>query len=177
MKYTFSIEDDGKIILESRAGESNRHIALKILSYLLFRNETNGLPLRIEQGVGQRHKPDLVATDPETAQVVLWIDCGQIEVKRLGRIAAANPAARVVVVKATGGEAALYARAAARFLPAVKRAATVSYLGFDEDFVPAFLHHLRGRNDIALSHNKSSAEVTLNEERLTSTMHWFLSKI
>ena len=172
MKYTFSIEGDGKLVLESRAGESSRHIALKILAYLLFRNDTNGLPLRIEQGVGQRHKPDLVATDPDTGNVVLWIDCGQIEVKRLGRIVAANPGARVVVVKATGSEAALYARAATRHLPATRRMAAVTYLGFDEDFLSALLHHLRGTNDIALSREGgSAAEVRLNGERFMTALH------
>jgi hypothetical protein len=64
--------------------------------------------------------------------VTLWIDCGQIEVKRLARIAAANPAARVIVVKATGSEAALYARAAARLLPPKGRGAPVMCLGFDD---------------------------------------------
>ena len=162
MKYTFSFDGDGKIVLESRAGESDRHIALKILSYLLFRDETGGLPLVIEQGVGQRHKPDLVATDPETGRVVLWIDCGQIEVKRLGRIAVANRHARVVVVKATENEARLYARAAERHLSPPARGASVSYLGFDEDFFDAFRLGLRGTNDLAIERDGDTLRVTIN---------------
>jgi hypothetical protein len=66
VKYTFTCVTGGdngggreKIVLQSRAGESDRHIALKILAYLLYRDDTGGLPLQIEQGVGQRHKPDL----------------------------------------------------------------------------------------------------------------------
>jgi len=79
MKYTFSTPGGGgpKIVLQSRPGESDRHIALKILAYLLFRDDAGGLPLQIEQGVGQRHKPDLVAADLETGRVLLWIDCGR----------------------------------------------------------------------------------------------------
>lgn len=149
MKYTFSFENDGKLVLESRAGEGERHIALKILAFLLFENETDGLPLQIERGVGQRHKPDLVAVDATAGAVRLWIDCGQIEPKRLARIAGANRRARIVVVKATGGEARLFAREAARFLPA--RGGEVSFLGFDEGFLFGFVARLRGTNTLALS--------------------------
>lgn len=170
MKYTFSFED-GKIVLESRAGESDRHIALKILAYLLFRGDgdTGGLPLRIEQGVGQRHKPDLVATDPETDRVRLWIDCGQIETKRLGRIAQSNPGARIIVLKPTANEARLYAQAAARFLPERRRGAVVEYAGFeDEAFVPGFRDALRGSNTIVLRHDDGVVRVTLNATPLAA---------
>ena len=171
MKYTFSIENDGKIVLESRAGESDRHIALKLLAYLLFRDEADGLPLRIEQGVGQRHKPDLVATDPDTGAVRLWIDCGDIGVKRLGRIAGSNKGARIIVVKATAGEALAYARAAGRFLPPpAERAAPVVYAGFDEDFLPSFLRALRGRNDVSLSRQDVAARVEINGETLRTAL-------
>jgi uncharacterized protein YaeQ len=160
---------DGKIVLESRASESDRHIALKILAYLLFKDETGGAPLRIEQGVGQRHKPDLVATDEETGRVLLWIDCGQIEGKRLGRIVEKNPGARIVVVKATGNEATLYARAVARFLPE-RSAAIVTFVGFDDGFLPEFLSRLRGRNDIALARNGDDLEIVMNGERLMTRL-------
>lgn len=160
MKFTFTLLDPDapaareKIVLESRAGESPRHIALKVLAYALFRGEAGGLPLRIEQGVGQRHKPDLVATDPETGRVRLWIDCGQIETKRLGRIASVNHDARIVVLKPTAGEALAYGRAALRYLPPLGRpgaARSVTFAGFDEPFLPAFLDALRGANTLVVA--------------------------
>lgn len=176
MKYTFSTLGDGKIVLESRPGESPRHIALKILAYLLFKNETGGLPLEIERGVGQRHKPDLVALDPETGRVRLWIDCGQIEGKRLGRIASANPQARVVVLKATENEARNYARAVARYLPPAGRGASVTCFGFDEAFFDAFLSALRGTNDVALWRDETNGgaaalHVSINGDDLRTDWH------
>jgi len=162
MKYTFTLLDgdaDGtrggreKIVLESRAGESPRHIALKVLAYTLFKPEADPLPLRIEQGVGQRHKPDLVATDPETGRVVLWIDCGQIETKRLGRIAAVNNDSRVLVLKGERREALDYARMALKHLPPLNRpgaARSVEFAGFDEGFLAGFLDALRGANTLTL---------------------------
>ena len=175
MKYTVSPPPGGgpKIVFQSRPGESDRHIALKILAYLLFQNDTGSLPLQVEQGVGQRHKPDLVAADPDTGHMVLWIDCGQIEVKRLGRIAAANPRARVIVVKATRREAENYARAAARHLPASHRAAVLC-LGFDADFFEAFRAGLRGANDVALVlEGDGTARVTLNGAACETHLYTF----
>jgi len=175
MKYSVTLHqyrERVKLVLESRAGESDRHITLKVLAYLLFRDETDGLPLRIEQGVGQRHKPDLVATEPETGRVRVWVDCGQIETKRLGRIAAANPGAQVIVVKSTAGEAAAYARAAARYLPPdPERRAAIRYLGFDEEFVSGFRSLLRGANDVVVTaRTDDTLAITLNEEPLSTTL-------
>jgi hypothetical protein len=167
LKYTFTLTEEGKerekTVLESRAGESDRHIALKILAYLLFREEAAPLPLCIEPRVGQRHRPDLVATDPETDRVLLWIDCGAIETKRLGRIAAANPSAQIVVVKPTEGEAQLYARAARRFLPREpERRAAIRFLGFEEGFLPGFLTSLCGTNNLSLFRREEGATFILN---------------
>lgn len=181
MKYTFSTPGGGepKIVLQSRPGESDRHIALKILAYLLFHNDAGGLPLQIEQGVGQRHKPDLVAADPETGRVVLWIDCGQIEGKRLGRIAAANSHARVIVVKATATEARNYAPVAARHLPAPARPrrADVVCLGFDEEFFDWFRLALRGTNDVSLERDdETQTRVMLNGEIGGTRLHYFAAR-
>lgn len=173
MKYTFTLTEAGngreKIVLESRAGESARHIALKILAYALYKNEAAPLPLQIERGVGQRHKPDLVATDPETGAVHLWIDCGQIEIQRLGRIAAVNRRAAIVVVKTTENEARLYARAAARYLPEdPERRGAIRFVGFEDGFLEDFLTHLRGNNtlDIAPT-NREELLISLNDARWT----------
>jgi uncharacterized protein YaeQ len=167
MKYTFTVTEVGwereKLVLESRAGESDRHIALKILAFILYRGEIAPLPLRIEPEVGQRHRPDLVATDPETDAVRLWIDCGQIETKRLGRIVSANPQAQIVIVKSTENEARLYAHAALRYLPdEATRRERVRFLGFDDGFLAGILTALRGVNEISVNRTEEGATFTVN---------------
>jgi hypothetical protein len=156
VKYAFTLTEPGrdreKIVLESRSGESTRHVALKVLAYLLFRHEVAPLPLRIEQKVGQRHKPDLVALDPETGDARLWVDCGQIETERLGRIVRRNPRTRVVVVKPTARDARLYALSALKDLPTEpERLARVAFVGFGPDFLADFLRPLRGANDLTFA--------------------------
>ncbi len=159
MKYTFTLLKEGeadareKIVLESRSSESPRHIVLKIFAYLLFRDRSGGLPPRIEPGdIGQRHRPDLLTSDPLTGAPILWIDCGQIEPKRLGRIVATNNGARVVVVKQTAREAELYAQVARGELPVLGAgtARFVGYLGFEEGFIASAIALLRGANTLSL---------------------------
>lgn len=162
MKYTFTLETGSggdpsgksasalhreKIVLESRAGESTRHIALKILAYLFFQGEAAPLPLEIERAVGQRHKPDLVAREPDDGPICLWIDCGQIEPKRLGRIAAANHKARIVVLKSTDGEARLYAKAAERSVASADEP-RVQIMGFVDGAIGDAIDLMRGVNSL-----------------------------
>ncbi|MBC8137305.1 MAG: YaeQ family protein [Fibrella sp.] len=181
MKYTFTLlkeADDAtreKIVLESRSSESPRHIVLKILAYLLFRDRIGTLPLRIEPGeIGQRHRPDLLASEPLTEKPLLWIDCGQIEPKRLGRIAASNKDARVVIVKQTAREAELYAGVAKKELPVlgVGAARFVGYLGFDDGFTLSAIALLRGANTICL---RPSDDETIALEMNGETLHTTLS--
>jgi hypothetical protein len=183
MKYTFTLlkENEGdsreKIVLESRSSESPRHIALKILAYLLFRERTGELPLRIEPGdLGQRHRPDLLASEPLTDKPRLWIDCGQIEPKRLGRIAATNNGASIVVVKQTGREAELYAEAAKKEIPVLGQgsASFVGYIGFGEGFTARLIPLLRGANTFCLQViQPDTIRLEVNTELLETPLHFF----
>lgn len=183
MKYTFTLLKDGddasreKIVLESRSSESPRHIVLKILAYLLFRERTDGLPLRIEPGeIGQRHRPDLLVSQPITDKPLLWIDCGQIEPKRLGRIAASNNDACIVIVKQTAREAELYAGVAKKELPVlgVGAARFVSYLGFTEGFTASAIAFLRGTNTVCLlASEDGTIRCEINGEMITSSLTVF----
>jgi len=159
MKFTVTLLEGGereKLVLESGT-DLPKHIALKLLAYVLYRHQTDGLPLEIERAVGQRHKPDLVATDPLTGQIRLWIDCGQIETERLGRIVAKNPHAEVVVVKGVAREAERYAQAATKDL---SRPARV--VGFAAGFIEEFVDALRGTNTLEILQREPCLELILN---------------
>lgn len=178
MKYTLTIEGGDaspsqreKIITESREGESERHMALKFLAYLLFSGETDGLPLRIEQKVDQRHTPDVVAADPATGEIKLWIDCGQIEPKRLERIVSGNRNARIVVVKATQNEMAGYIKAANRELPTADKRARVEYLSFDDAFVDTLASELRGTNTVSLGMAEDTMYLAWNGRDMSTEVY------
>lgn len=171
MKFSVTLFENGereKLILESGT-DLPKHIALKILAYVLYRGKTSGQALEIERRVGQRHKPDLVAIEPETGRVSLWIDCGQIETDRLARIVAKNPTAAVVVVKGKAREAERYAQAAAKDLKA-----TATILGFDDGFIEAFVDSLRGTNTLEIERDHGTLLVGLNGQSLRSEITTFV---
>jgi hypothetical protein len=153
MKYTFTLREQGtreKIILESR-GDQPWHVLLKLLAYICFR--TDFPHIQIEQFVGQRHKPDLVALAPITEQVELWIDCGQIETDRLGRICRKNRDASVYVFKSTAREASMYFEAMQKDIPPLGvsgNAKEVCTIGFDNEFLAHLQDALCGNNRIEI---------------------------
>lgn len=162
MKYTVTLlEREGreKLVVESR-GDLPRHVALKLVAYMLWRGETNGLPLQIELRVGQRHKPDLVAVDPNTGAIALWVDCGQIETERLGRIAARNPGTRVIVLKGSEREAMNYASPARKDLPDPCRA-KVEIWGLDETFTDTLAAQLRGANTFTIERSETVLQLQI----------------
>ena len=152
-----------RLVLESRQGESLDHLALKLLAYLLY-----GPDLAIERAVGQRHKPDLARVDTEGV-VRLWIDCGQIEPRRLGRIASVNRAARILVLKRTVREAALYEKAARKALPE-HAAGRVVFLGFDPAFWSGFLEGLLAQNTLTYEIDENRLCATLNGTMLETAL-------
>jgi uncharacterized protein YaeQ len=82
-----------KEVLVSRPGEMVWHIALKLLGFMLFLEQEP----RIEAGVGWKFKPDLVAFDPSGA-VGLWVDCGNIAIDKIRRVAAWVPSSAGFVI-------------------------------------------------------------------------------
>jgi uncharacterized protein YaeQ len=167
VKYGFTLiegERREKFVLESR-GDLPRHVVLKLLAYILWRDasECAGQPLEIEKRVGQRHKPDLVATEPLTESVRLWIDCGQIETARLGRIAAKNPGARIIVLKGSHSEVRSYSHAALAALPEPCRA-RVEVWGVDEPLLLNLIEGLRGANTLQVIERAPDAlEIQMGE--------------
>ena len=135
MKFTFSIQFDGpggqlreKMVAAAAGSEVTWHIALKFLGYLLFHQERP----RIEQGVDWHYKPDLVALDP-FGPVKLWVDCGNIAVKKIDRVATwVGPDAKFFILRRTRREAEILV---ANMKGKIKHAGRVSLIWFDDGFV------------------------------------------
>src|SRR5258707_714666 len=80
MATTFRVTAAGlppKLIMDSHIGESNRHIVLKVLGWLLFWRPD----LEIEKCADQHYMPDLLA-GPDPRRPDLWIDCGDTTLKK-----------------------------------------------------------------------------------------------
>jgi hypothetical protein len=81
MLYDFELAGR-RVRLWQRTGESYEHVLMKALGYAMFVGEFPGL--EIEQRVGLRYKPDLVARgETEFAlPFAFWGECGQTTVRK-----------------------------------------------------------------------------------------------
>ncbi|HEY0083661.1 MAG TPA: hypothetical protein VGB61_12785 [Pyrinomonadaceae bacterium] len=105
MLYDFELAGR-RVRLWQRTGESYEHVLMKALGYAMFVGEFPAL--EIEQRVGLRYKPDLVARGAEFASpFAFWGECGQTAVRKTAWLLKHAGVARLVLFKITGNPAAL----------------------------------------------------------------------
>ena len=88
-----------RLFLDKLAGESIRHVAMKLLAWLV----TYQPGLEIEASVGEHYKPDLVRVD-HNGKIRDWVDCGQTSITKLKAVYRRHSDATIVIVKASRGE-------------------------------------------------------------------------
>ena len=171
MKFTVSLErivhngggpqtapHAAKLVLHSAPGEVAWHIALKLLGYTLFMDYAP----RIEEGIGWHYKPDLVALDAQ-GQVRLWVDCGNIAVRKIERVAVkVGNGAPFFILRRTHRDAQLLAQSLTGKMRFPER---LRILSFDNGVVDALAAHLDTTNHIRahigiLPHHEGEAPAT-----------------
>jgi uncharacterized protein YaeQ len=165
-KYVFDLTVNGeerRLILIRASGESEEHLAMKLLAYVLFFDRQP----KVEFSVGQHFKPDLVCV--EDNDITLWIDCGDIALHKLDKISTKNHKAKIVVVKPTRNVAESYKRQADKKLRHPER---VAYVCFDNDFVADFVAALSTNSTIVATTNRGQTTlgIAVNQTRLQTTV-------
>lgn len=127
-----------RLFLRKGAGESNQHVMMKFLSYILFYHPD----LQIEVSANQHFKPDLVRFD-EAMNPVQWVDCGQTTLKKLDKISHKNRKTYIDIVKRGEADLTAYKRQAQTRLALPER---VRYWTFDAGFVDALAEALTHRH-------------------------------
>ena len=167
-KYTFHFADNTKIVQERRGGESDRHIVLKLLGYMLYYEQRPRIEIPV--GLDRRgYRPDVVAFDAN-GSVTLWVDCGQITLRKVDDLTRQRQGMPFVIIKAARSEMEGYALQAAK---KVKRLDLVLLLSFDPDFVPSLIAALGHNNHLTWTREGSALCVTLNgTEYVTTLWRW-----
>lgn len=107
MHYDFEV-GGRRVRLWQRTGESYEHVLMKALGYAMFVEEFP--TLEIEQRVGLRYKPDLVARGGGRqfeAPFAFWGECGQTAVRKTLWLLKHAGVARLVLFKIINNSAAL----------------------------------------------------------------------
>jgi len=166
-KYTINISCNGqsrKLVMARAAGESEQHLAMKLLAYLLYfdRQLTN------ELSVGQHYKPDLALVDGR--DVTLWVDCGVVGPHKLDRITTANRNAEIVVVKPDRRSAHSCRTVADRRVRSPER---IRIIAFDDGFVDRIAHALSTRTELAATtqNEPGRIRIEINGAKCESAIH------
>ncbi len=159
-KFTFDIQAYGlkkKMILVKGETERRNHVVMKLLAYILYYDPK----LQIEVAVDMHYKPDLCIPGDHGVPE-LWIDCGQVAVKKVETLSGKLRNARLIILKETKREMESFQKViekkAAHF-------AMVEYLSFEKGFIQNVADALKRVNEVTVYDViENVIGVALNEE-------------
>ena len=121
-----------RVRLWKRLGESYEHVLMKALGYTMFVGE---FPmLEIEQPVGLRYKPDLVARGDD-GRFLFWGECGANSVRKTAWLLKHAGVERLVLFKIGSGVAQFTEQIRAFVAPRYRTPGRISLINFAEDIV------------------------------------------
>ena len=144
-KFTFDIQAKGlkkKMILVKNETERRNHIVMKLLGYVLFYDPR----LQIECSVDMHYKPDL-AIPGDHGVPELWIDCGQIAVKKVENLSSKFHNTRLIIIKETKREMESFRKIIEKKAEHFER---VEYLSFEKGFVQNIADSLKRVNEVTV---------------------------
>lgn len=122
-----------RLRLWKRVGESYEHVLMKALGYAMFAGDYPDL--KIEQPVGLRYKPDLVALGAHD-RFLFWGECGQVTVKKIAWLLKHARPAKLVVFKINRAQVQPLAEGVRAEVPVKYRpAGRVEIIGFAPDII------------------------------------------
>jgi hypothetical protein len=149
-KYSFQLESRDprrplphQVILGRDSLETEAHVVLKLLAYLLFFRARLQVAAHLHDD-SIPFVPDLVQLDYEL-RPALWVECGECSVEKLDRLAVKAPEAELWVMKRSWSEVEPLTRAMAR---AELRRRRYRLLGLDEAMFDEVCGRLRSRNRV-----------------------------
>lgn len=153
--------------LRKGRGESQRHVMMKWLGFLLFYHPE----LQIEASASQHYKPDLLRLD-ERGQPLQWIDCGQTSLQKLDSISVKNRLTYIDIIKATRAELEAYKVQADTRL---RRPERVRYWAFEDHLVEQLGELLQRRHEIVATITQDFEQLYLridDRHELSTAILW-----
>lgn len=166
-KFTFDIQAFGikkKMILVKDETERRNHVVMKLLAYILYYDPR----LQIEATVDMHYKPDLVIPGDHGVPE-LWIDCGQIAVKKVENLSGKLRNSRLIILKETKREMESFRKVIEK---KAQHFAMVEYLSFEKGFIQQVADSLKRVNEVTVYDVVENViGLALNEEVFETTLY------
>ena len=169
-KFTFELHapkvpEGQKIILVKDLCELRNHVVMKLIAYLLYYHAE----LKVEVSADMHYKPDLMIPGDHGVPK-LWIDCGQIALKKVEALAMKLKNTRVIIVKETKRELDVFKKMVDKKVDYSER---LEFLTFDPGFILSVSNALQRTNHITLYPVMENViGVALNDEIFETTLHY-----
>lgn len=168
-KFTFELHapkvpDGLKIILVKDLCELRTHVVMKLLAYLIYFEPE----LKVEVSADMHYKPDLLVPGDHGVPKV-WIDCGQVALKKIESLAVKLKRSRVIFVKESKRELEVFKKLVDKKIEGSER---LEYLAFEPGFVLSLANALQRTNHITLYEVMEGViGIALNDEIFESTLY------
>ena len=168
-KFTFEvcapkIPPQTKLILVKDLCELRNHIVLKLLAYLLYYTED----LKVEVSADMHYKPDLMIPGDHGVPK-LWIDCGQVALKKITTLGTKLKNSRIIFVKEAKRDLDVFKKLIDKKVDNNER---MEFLAFEPGFVLSLANALQRTNHITLYEVMENViGVALNDEIFESALY------
>lgn len=168
-KFTFEvcapkIPPKTRLILVKELSELRNHVVMKLLSYLIFYTPE----LKVEASADMHYKPDLMIPG-EHGVPKLWIDCGQVALKKIDALATKLKNTRVIFVKESKRELDVFKKMVDKKIDKGER---LEFLSFDAGFISQVSNALQRTNHITLYPVMENViGIALNDEIFETTLY------
>ncbi|MEW6777809.1 MAG: YaeQ family protein, partial [Bdellovibrionota bacterium] len=128
-----------KVVLGRTEYETDEHVLLKLLAWLLFFHPR----IVIEKKMEGDFEPDLILEDYD-GTVKLWIECGRVSVNKLDKLTRRYPDARLYVLLASERDIPMMVK---NIEKKVERLSRIRLVAFKEKVVDSLLPVFSDRNE------------------------------
>ena len=146
-KFTFEvvgpkIPPGEKLILVKDLCELRTHVVMKLLAFMIYYDRD----LKVEVSADMHYKPDLIIQG-EHGVPKMWIDCGQIAMLKVEKLAGKLKRSRFILVKENKRELDVFKKLVEKKIEGSER---LEFLSFENGFVESLANSLKRTNHITL---------------------------
>ena len=167
-KFTFELHapkiKSEKIILVKDIFELRNHVVLKLLAYLIFYDPR----LKVEISADMHYKPDLMIPGDHGIPE-LWIDCGQVALRKAESLTGKLKTTRIIFVKETLRELATFKKLLEKKVEGADR---LELLAFEPGFILSLANAIERTNHLTIYDVMENViGIALNDQVFESTLY------